>query len=79
MYLDSLITNCKIENIARITKSHINDAIIISDKLLSYILTGHIFITNSSTLTTIEKAILEKVPEYLLQKINPNIIEKIDA
>jgi hypothetical protein len=79
MYLDSLITNCKIENIARITKSHINDAIIISDKLLSYILTGHIFITNLSTLTTIEKSIIEKVPEYLLQKINPNIIEKIDA
>lgn len=79
MYLDSLITNCKIENIARITKSHINDATIIADKLISYILTGYIFITNSSTLTTIEKAIIEKVPEYLLQKINPNIIEKIDA
>ena len=75
MYLDSLITNFKIENIARITKNHINDANICTDKLISYILTGKLYIT---TLSIIEKAILEKVPEYLLQTINPNIIEKID-
>ena len=39
------------------------------------ILTGKLYIT---TLTIIEKAILDKVPEYLLQSINPNIIEKIN-
>jgi hypothetical protein len=75
MYLDSLITNNKIENISRITKIHINDAILHSDKIISYILIGKTYITN---LSIIEKLIIDKIPEYLLQKINPNIIEKID-
>jgi len=75
LYLDSLITNNKIENISRITKIHINDAILHSDKLISYIISGKTYIVN---LSIIEKLILDKVPEYLLQKINPNIIEKID-
>ena len=79
MYLDKLISNYKIENIQRITKTHINDANIFADKLLSYILTGKVSIVNSSILTTIEKSILEKIPENLIQNINPNIIEKIDA
>ena len=79
MYLDILISNYKIENIERITKSHINDANIFADKLLSYILTGKVSIVNATILTTIEKSILEKIPENLLQNINPNIIEKIDA
>ena len=79
MYLDKLISNYKIENIERITKSHINDANIFADKLLSYILTGKVSIVNASILTIIEKSILEKIPENLLQNINPNIIEKIDA
>ena len=79
MYLDSLITNCKIENISRITKNHIIDANIFSEKLISYILTGKVSIVNINTLSNIEKTILDKVPENLLQNINPNIIEKIDA
>ena len=78
MYLDSLITNCKIENISRITKNHIIDANIFTDKIISYILTGKASIININTLSIIEKTILDKVPEYLLQNINPNIIEKID-
>ena len=40
-----------------------------------HILMGKLYITN---LTTIEKMILNKVPEYLIEKINHNIIEKID-
>ena len=75
IYIDSLITNNKIENISRITKIHINDASICSDRLLSYITTGKLYINN---LSITESSILEKVPEYLLQKINPNIVEKID-
>ncbi len=78
MYLDALITNFKIQNISRITKNHISDANICSDKLISYILTGKISIANSNTLSNIEKQILDKVPEYLLQNINLNIIEKIE-
>jgi len=76
IYLDLLITNNKIENIMSITKYHINDANMSIDKLISYITTGKIYITN---LTFIEKTIIDKIPESLLQKINPNIIEKIDV
>lgn len=75
MYLDMLITNNKIENITNITKTHITNAIQSSDKILNYIMTGKIYIVNISL---IEKHIIEKIPESLLQKINPNIIEKID-
>ena len=76
MFLDLLITNNKIENICSINKSHISDAIIISDKLISYITTGKIYITN---INQIEKIILDKIPESILQKINPRCIEKIDV
>jgi len=79
MYLDSLITNYKIESIVRITKNHITDANLCADKLISYILTGKVTIINLTNLTIIEKQILDKVPEYLSQNINPNIIEKIDV
>ena len=77
MYLDSLITNYKIQNISRINKNHINDANICSEKLISYILTGTLVFANLS-LSIIETEILEKIPEYLLQNLNPNIIEKIE-
>ena len=76
MYLDSLITNKKIENISSINKNHINDAVSSSNKLIAYITTGKIYITN---ITLIEKEILEKIPESLFNKINPNIVEKIDV
>lgn len=75
MYLDMLITNNKIESITNITKTHITNAIQSSDKILNYIMTGKIYIVNISL---IEKNIIEKIPESLLNKINPNIIEKID-
>ena len=75
MYLDSLITNHKIENISRITKTHLIDANVCSDKLISYITTGKVYVHN---LSNIETVILNKIPEYLVKKINPNIIEKID-
>ena len=76
MYLDLLITNKKIENISSINKNHINDAVSSSNKLIAYITTGKIYITN---ITLIEKEILEKIPESLFNKINPNIVEKIDV
>ena len=75
IYLDLQITNNKIENIKSINKIHINNAIIIVDKLISYIFCGKIYITN---LTTLEKNILDKIPENLIQNINLTIIEKIE-
>ena len=75
MYLDMLITNHKIENISKITKIHITNAIQSSEKILNYIVTGKVYILNISL---IEKNIIDKIPESLLLKINPNIIEKID-
>jgi hypothetical protein len=75
MYLDMLITNNKIENVTNITKLHITNAIQSSEKILNYIVTGKVYILNISL---IEKNIIDKIPESLLLKINPNIIEKID-
>lgn len=75
LYLDLQIKTNKIKNITSIDKLHINNGIIIVDKLISYIFNGKIYITN---LTLLEINILEKIPEELIHNINPNIIEKID-
>ena len=75
IYLDLQIVNKKIDTITSITKLHIANGIIIVDKLRSYIFCGKLYITN---LTTFEKTILEKIPETLIQHINPQIIEKIE-
>ena len=75
VYLDLQITNYKIENSQRITKIHINNGIVIVDKLISYISTGKLYITHLSNL---EKSILETIPETLIQKVNINIIEHIN-
>ena len=72
MYLDLQIVNKKIENITSITKLHISSGIIVVDKIISYIYGGKVNIINLSLL---EKTILEKIPEILIQKINSNIIE----
>ena len=75
MYLDTLIMSKKIDNISKITKKNLDDAIFFSEKIMSYIIMGKVCITN---LTTTEKIIFSKIPEYLIQKSNPTIIEKID-
>ena len=75
IYLDLQIVNKKIDTITSISKLHIANGIIIVDKLISYIFCGKVYITN---LTTLEKTILEKIPETLIQHINPQIIEKIE-
>ena len=75
LYIDALIITNKIENISKITKIHMNDSIICAEKILSYIIMGKVYINN---LTNIEKIIIVKIPEYLIQKNNPNIIEKIE-
>lgn len=74
LYLDLQITNHKIENIKEISKLHINNGIISADKIISYILCGKLYISH---LTTIEKCILDKIPDTLISNINLNIIEKI--
>ena len=74
IYLDLQIKTNKIENIINITKLHINNGIIIVDKLISYIFNGKVYTSN---LTSLEKIILEKIPEELIQKVNINIIEKL--
>ena len=75
MYLDLQIVHNKIENITGITKTHIATGIIAIDKLISYIITGKIYITY---LNIFEKEILKNIPESLIQIIDPNIIEKIE-
>ena len=75
MYLDILITTSKIEQISKINKTHMNDSILCAEKILSYIMMGKVYITNISN---IEKIIISKIPEYLIYKTNPNIVEKLD-
>jgi len=75
MYLDILITTSKIEQISKINKTHMNDSILCAEKILSYVMMGKVCITNIST---IEKIIISKIPEYLIYKTNPNIVEKLD-
>ena len=75
LYLDLQLKHNKIDNIKSINKIHINSAIIFVDKIISYILTGKIYITN---LTSLEKYMIDRIPESLIQLINHNIIEKID-
>lgn len=75
IYLDLQIINKKIDNISSITKLHITNGITIVDKLISYIFCGKVYVTS---LTSLEKTILEKIPETLIQHINPTIIERIE-
>jgi hypothetical protein len=75
IYLDLQLKHNKIENITSINKLHIASGIIIVDKLICYIFTGKVYITN---LTSLEKYMIDKIPESLIQLINPNILEKID-
>lgn len=75
IYLDLQIINKKIDNISSITKLHITNGITIVDKLISYIFCGKVYVTS---LTSLEKNILEKIPETLIQHINPTIIERIE-
>ena len=75
MYLDTLITSGKIEQISKINKTNMNDSILCAEKILSYVMMGKVYISNIST---IEKIIISKIPEYLIYKTNPNIVEKLD-
>jgi hypothetical protein len=75
IYLDLQIINKKIDNISSITKLHITNGITVVDKLISYIFCGKLYITS---LTSLEKTILEKIPETLIQHINLSIIERIE-
>lgn len=73
LYLDLQITTYKIESIKSITKTHINNGIIIINKLMSYITTGQVSYIH---LTSLEKTILNTIPEELINTINPNSVEK---
>jgi len=74
MYLDILITTNKILNISKITKLHIANACNISDRLINYIITGKQYIVN---ITSIEKQIINQIPESFVNNINPNIVENL--
>jgi len=75
IYIDLKITTYKIENIKSITKTHITNGISVVDKLISYIFSGKLYISH---LTELEQTILNNIPQELIQKINLNIIEKIN-
>jgi hypothetical protein len=74
-YLDLLITTNKVVNISNIIDVHVKACINSVEKLLAYIITGKLYI---SSLTMIEKKILDNIPNYLIPRLNPNIVDKIE-
>ena len=59
-----------------LNKKHLMDAIEIIDKIISYIITGKLYIEN---VNSIERDLILSIPETLIYKLNPNIVEKIDV
>ena len=58
-----------------LNKKNISDAIESIEKIITYITTGKMYI---QSITGLEKEILLSIPESLIYKINPNIVEKIE-
>ena len=64
-----------LHNISSITQNNLNNYIQICDKIFSYIITGKI---NTIHLTNLDNDIINKIPEKLIPKLNPNIVEHIE-
>jgi hypothetical protein len=49
----------------------------LTDKIFSYLVTGKLYI-NTSGLSTIEKQIIERIPQNLVNQLNLMIVEKLE-
>jgi hypothetical protein len=73
--IDCNLNKGLLKDITKITKILLNNYIIISDRIFSYIITGKI---NIIQLSIIENEIINKIPESLIPKLNPNIVERLE-
>ena len=64
-----------LKDITKISKTLINNYIVICDKIFSHIITGKINIIH---LSSIETELISKIPDSLIPKLNPNIVERLE-
>lgn len=73
--IDNHLDKGFLKDITKITKTLLNNYIIMCDRIFSHIITGKINIIN---LSPIENIIIGKIPESLIPKLNPNIVERLE-
>lgn len=64
-----------LKDITKITKTLLNNYIVICDRIFSHIITGKINIIH---LSSIETEIISKIPDSLIPRLNPNIVERLE-
>jgi hypothetical protein len=73
--IDKHLDKNLLKDITKITKILLNNYIIICDRIFSHIITGKI---NTLHLSLIENEIISKIPDSLIPKLNPNIVERLE-
>jgi hypothetical protein len=73
--IDNHLEKGIIKDIFKITKILLNNYINSTDKLFTYVITGKLNIIN---LSPIETSIINNIPNLLIPKLNPNIIERLE-
>ena len=73
--IDNHLDKNLLKDITKITKTLLNNYIIICDRIFSHIFTGKI---NTIHLSLIENEIISKIPDSLIPKLNPNIVERLE-
>jgi hypothetical protein len=73
--IDNHLDKNLLKDITKITKTLLNNYIIICDRIFSHIITGKI---NTIHLSLIENEIISKIPDSLIPKLNPNIVERLE-
>lgn len=73
--IDNHLDKNLLKDITKITKILLNNYIIICDRIFSHIFTGKI---NTIHLSLIENEIISKIPDSLIPKLNPNIVERLE-
>lgn len=73
--IDNHLDKNLLKDITKITKTLLNNYIIICYRIFSHIITGKI---NTIHLSLIENEIISKIPDSLIPKLNPNIVERLE-
>lgn len=73
--IDNHLNKNLLKDITKITKTLLNNYTIICDRIFSHIFTGKI---NTIHLSSIENEIISKIPDSLIPKLNPNIVERLE-
>jgi hypothetical protein len=67
----------KANKLTKLTKVDLLHYLNLTDKLFSYLVTGKLYI-NTNILSTLEKQIIDKIPQNLVNQLNLMIVEKLD-